>query len=143
MDRQALIDAAIAYARSNEDTPATKNLAELHARMAISLLTGEIGMYDPSFLTEDAEKVAFFDQVPSAPVVCDDEPAEVPVIAGVDGQVMLAAVKEVSDFRQHPEWIWWNARGEQSYGRWPKGSSLAPYVRADLAAAALIKAGAR
>jgi hypothetical protein len=74
MDRQALIAAAIAYARSNEDTPASRNLAELHARMAISLLTGEIGMYDSSFLSEDVEDVMFF-EMPAAAPVSDDAAA--------------------------------------------------------------------
>ena len=69
-----------------------------------------------------------------------DERIELPRIPGVDPQVMLAGREASEEQRAQPEWLWHSqSYGSTAYGRWANSAegSHAPYIRADLVAAAL------
>jgi hypothetical protein len=55
----------------------------------------------------------------------------------VDGQVVVAALED-GDYVDQPEWLWRNhTTSVCGFGRWSKALGQAPYIRADIALAAL------
>jgi len=80
------------------------------------------------------------DHSPDAGKMVASEPEPV-AIPGVDPQVMLAAAELDAEQKANPEWLWYGHDIQKlTFGPWQKQVSQAPYIRADLLAAALLAA---